>query len=132
MNYEASLGPYKDNKSGFIKNVIILGHSAAGWRVSNLLDIKGKKLIDYVRCVAFTDVHKQQQYMKKNSLIKQLYNKAAKNWVSGYVLDKLVSGTKNNSEVEMVGAGHKQHIYTSASAFPSVVSFMEEKINSMA
>ena len=113
------------NRNSGIENILILAHSAGGRRTTNLLAKRGNVLKDYVRGIAFTDIADQQKNTMAAPIAKQLYTTCAKNWVKGYPLDEQVKG---KFRIEKVGAGHQDHVYTSATAFTSIIKFFQDAI----
>ncbi|ETO34041.1 hypothetical protein RFI_03051 [Reticulomyxa filosa] len=93
-----------------------------GWCTSEVLDDYGEWLAqkNIVRGIAFTDCGDPGSYISKFSF--QLYKKCAQNWVtSEYPL-----GPKMNPTVKRVSAGHRQHEWTSASAYQSIFKFFDK------
>ena len=110
---------YLSKKDCKIKNVLIVCHSAGGMATTSLLNDKTKYLLPRIRGVAGTDTFFGRA---SNKQIQEVYKKHIVNWVtSSQPLGTLLS----NTVPKRVSAGHNSHEYTSASAFPQIMSYFD-------
>ena len=103
-----------------IKNVLIVCHSAGGMSATTLLNDKQKYLLSRIRGVAGTDTFFGHA---KNKKVQQVYKRYVVNWVAS----SQSTGTilSNTTIPKRVSAGHNSHEYTSAAAFPQIISYFD-------
>jgi hypothetical protein len=113
------------------KDIVIVAHSYGGVCTMNLLEYRNEAILARVRAIAFTDsVHSSYPLpytnVKKDPTASYLKERCV-NWItSNTPLDTEINVPKSNCPC--VSAGHTKHEYTSASAFPSVMKFINEKV----
>ena len=113
---------YLNKKDCKIKNVLIVCHSAGGSAATSLLNQKTKYLLPRIRGVAGTDTFFGRGSNKK---IQAVFKKYVVNWVtSSQPLGTILSSTVP----KRVSAGHNSHEYTSASAFPQIISYFDAQL----
>merc|ERR1712154_236686 len=111
--------PFLSQKDCKIQNVLIICHSAGGMATTRLLNNKTEYLLPRIRGVAGTDTFFGKPLNKE---IQEVYNKRIVNWVtSSQPLGTILS----NTVPKRVSAGHQAHEYTSASAFPQIISYFD-------
>ncbi len=115
---------YLSKADCLIKNVLIICHSAGGMATTRLLNDKRKYLLPRIRAVAGTDTFFGRA---QNKAIQQVYGRSIVNWVtSPQPLGTILSHTVP----KRVSAGHAAHEYTSAAAFPQIMSYFDAMLKS--
>merc|ERR1739848_643240 len=110
-------------------------HSAGGVAVTSLmLNDYGEEFCDRVRGIAFTDsVHdfteKCPSFFKDTAAHargKKTLKEKACNWIASK--EKLDTVRPDRQCPPCISSGHEKHVYTSASAMPSVFPFLDYKL----
>merc|ERR1712154_402920 len=115
--------PFLSKKDCKIKNILIICHSAGGMATTRLLNDKTEYLLPRIRGVAGTDTFFGRA---QNKEIQEVYKRHIVNWVgSSQDLGTILSETVP----KRVSAGHSAHEYTSASAFPQIMSYFDAMLN---
>lgn len=111
------------------RNVMIIAHSKGGIHTVELIDTFGIIFMKRVKGIALIDsVHKTVDALKYDA--KMYFRRVAVNWAKTtsslgtllYRAEVARNGCLNLS------AGHKDHVYTSSTAFPEIFPYLESKI----